>query len=69
MSDAAQPVLWGENLVKSPRRQRRQLDDASLVLREGQRCCVVGHNGCGKSAARDHLGRDRPAGGVRLSAA
>ena len=37
MSDASQPVLWGENLVKSHDGARRQLDDASLVLREGQR--------------------------------
>ena len=33
MSDASQPVLWGENLVKSHDGARRQLDDASLVLR------------------------------------
>lgn len=68
MSDAAQPVLWGENLIKSHDGTRRQLDDASLVLREGQRCCVVGHNGCGKSTLLDIIsGGDRPdGGGVRL---
>jgi ATP-binding cassette subfamily F protein uup len=68
MSDAAQPVLWGENLVKSHDGARRQLDDASLVLREGQRCCVVGHNGCGKSTLLEIIsGSDRPdGGGVRL---
>ena len=68
MSDASQPVLWGENLVKSHDGARRQLDDASLVLREGQRCCVVGHNGCGKSTLLEIIsGSDRPdGGGVRL---
>ena len=63
-----QPVLWAENLVKSHDGARRQLDDASLVLREGQRCCVVGHNGCGKSTLLEIIsGSDRPdGGGVRL---
>ena len=46
---SAQPVVWLENLAKSHDGLRLQLDDASLTLREGQRCCVVGHNGCGKS--------------------
>ena len=38
------------------------------MLREGQRCCVVGHNGCGKSTLLEIIsGSDRPdGGGVRL---
>ena len=67
MSDAAQPVLWGENLVKSHDGARRQLDDASLVLREGQHfqlCDGRPSGGCGKSTLLEIIsGSDRPDGG------
>ena len=64
---AAQPVLWGESLIKSHDGARKQLDDTSLVLREGQRCAVVGHNGCGKSTLLDIIaGAPLDGGGVRL---
>jgi len=63
-----QPVVWCENLSKSHDGLKFQLDDASLTLREGERCCVVGHNGCGKSSLlRIISGEDDPdGGGVRV---
>ena len=55
MSDASQPVLWGENLVKSHDGARRQLDDASLVLR------VALFVGTARAAARRRLAALLPA--------
>lgn len=43
-------VAWLVGGFKSHDGRRRQLDAASLTLREGQRCCVVGSNGCGSES-------------------
>ncbi|KAJ8610383.1 hypothetical protein CTAYLR_003891 [Chrysophaeum taylorii] len=61
-------VAWVEEASKSYDGRRKQLDAASLRLHAGERCCLVGVNGCGKSTTLRVLAgvESVDAGGVRL---